>query len=151
MSSARMARTFGRAGSAAGAVVARHSEARRLSRNRGAIREASEVVAAPTECNGPDVGRNQKAEARSARPGPRLEPLGDRLCPAVEYIKVGHTLTVLGDAGNNTIQVFEEPTSFLGFSVTDDGQTFITFPNTTHLVFKGGLGDDRVTYDDGGL
>lgn len=77
---------------------------------------------------------------------PRLEALGDRVCPAATATQIGHTLVILGDAEADAVFVTIQGDG----SVTPSGTTpSISFRDITHVVVKGRGGNDDITIEMG--
>jgi len=82
----------------------------------------------------------------SSRVALRLEPLNDRTVPSATVVQTGGTLTILGDARANDVQILDDGTA-TGLTVTVDGdpQT-LSGGAVDKVVVKTGSGDDTVSY-----
>ena len=98
------------------------------------------------------VSRPARRRPDQGRFLPNLESLGDRILPAVTatFVPQAGLLTVLGDAGNNTITVSRDAAGKLlvnGGAVAVRGGT-PTVANTTTISVFGLAGNDTISLDE---
>src|SRR5262245_36720898 len=98
------------------------------------------------------VSRSGRKQPDRGRFLPALEPLGDRILPAVTavFVPPAGVLTVLGDAGNNTITVSRDAAGNLlvnGGAVAIRGGT-ATVANTSLIQVFGQAGNDQISLDE---
>src|SRR5215813_6552650 len=98
------------------------------------------------------VAPSARKRSRQARPVPALESLADRILPAVTavFVPPAGVLTVLGDAGNNTITVSRDAAGNLlvnGGAVAIRGGT-ATVANTSLIQVFGQAGNDQISLDE---
>jgi hypothetical protein len=74
---------------------------------------------------------------------PQVERLEQRACPAVTAVFQAGILSVVGDAGNNVVEVSDSGDGQV--QVVGDGQTF-EFSGVDEILIQTLAGDDRVSY-----
>src|SRR5262245_5059011 len=95
--------------------------------------------------------RPNNTKIRAGRTWLSLEPLGERVLPAVtaSFIPGAGLLTILGDAQNNTITVSRDAAGAIlvnGGAVQVRGGT-ATVANTARIQVFGLSGNDQITFD----
>jgi Ca2+-binding RTX toxin-like protein len=98
------------------------------------------------------VARSARKQPKQGRPVPALESLADRILPAVTavFVPPAGVLTVLGDAGNNTITVSRDAAGNIlvnGGAVAIRGGT-ATVANTSLIQVFGQAGNDQISLDE---
>src|SRR5262245_45724299 len=86
--------------------------------------------------------RSSSRRSSRRRRRPMLEILEPRDCPAVQAFFASGVLTVVGDEGNNVIDLFQPADRVV--QVTGDGQTWL-FEDVDEVFVDAGDGDDQAT------
>src|SRR5262249_14854630 len=87
-------------------------------------------------------GRNRRP--LQSRAVLRLKELESRWCPSCVVTQTGNTLSIIGDAGNNTVGIVDNGAA--GIVVTCDGDTHPAATGIERVRVDTGAGDDTVTY-----
>lgn len=85
--------------------------------------------------------------AGTSRVALRLEPLNDRIVPAVSVVQAGTTLTITGTQRANDVEITDDGTP-AGLTVTVDGQSYtLTGDAVEHVVINTRAQHDTVSWE----